>query len=62
MSWLRRAARMAQQMPGRWPGLRYMGLEVDATYSTHATCKTRQRVICGFVAAGAQDILWRWRI
>ena len=24
------AARMAQQMLKRWPGLRYMGLEVDA--------------------------------
>ena len=31
------AARMAQQMLKRWPGLRYMGLE---TMDTQAACRT----------------------
>lgn len=48
------AARMAQQMLKRWPGLRYMGLEVDAIQ--HARNLQDPPEGMRFVAAGAQDI------
>lgn len=48
------AARMARQMLQRWPGLRYVGLEVDAIQ--HARNLQDPPAGMRFVAAGAQDI------
>ncbi|MBS0509074.1 MAG: methyltransferase domain-containing protein [Proteobacteria bacterium] len=48
------AARMARQMLERWPGLDYMGLEVDAIQ--HARNLQDTPAGMRFVAAGAQDI------
>jgi len=48
------AARMARQMLRRWPGLEYLGLEVDAIQ--HARNLQDAPVHMRFVAAGAQDI------
>ncbi|HQQ71632.1 MAG TPA: class I SAM-dependent methyltransferase [Alicycliphilus sp.] len=48
------AARMARQMLKRWPGLSYVGLEVDAIQ--HARNLQDAPADMRFVAAGAQDI------
>lgn len=48
------AARMARQMLQRWPGLRYVGLEVDTIQ--HARNLQDPPAGMRFVAAGAQDI------
>ena len=48
------AARMAQQMLRRWPGLDYVGLEVDAVQ--HARNLQDPPAGMCFVAAGAQDV------
>ena len=48
------AARMARQMLARWPGLSYVGLEVDAIQ--HARNLQDPPAGMRFVAAGAQDI------
>jgi len=48
------AARMARQMLQRWPGLEYLGLEVDAIQHAHNLQDVPAHM--RFVAAGAQDI------